>query len=159
MTIVHGYLAAGDGPRRGGDRPRITVLLDYDTLAAQVGAGTLVDSGQRLPAGELRRLACDADILPVILGSDSQLLDVGRTTRLFSGDLRQALVTRDRGCVFPGCARTSADCDAHHLVPWWAGGPTSLENGALVCPTHHRLVEPDPAGTHTPDPLNAGTCA
>jgi len=89
-------------------------------------------------------LACDADILPAVLGSDSHILDVGRTTRLFTGDLRQAITIRDRGCVFPGCDREPRDCDAHHIVPWTLGGPTSIDNAALVCPTHHRLVEPDP---------------
>lgn len=151
MTVVHGYLAGGTGPRHGGDRPRVTVVLDYDTLAAAVGAATLAGTGDRIPAGELRRLACDADILPAVLGSESQLLDLGHTTRLFTGDLRQAIALRDRGCVFPGCPRPPADCDAHHLIPWWAGGPTSLDNAALVCPSHHRLVEPDPPGTHTPE--------
>ena len=71
---------------------------------------------------EARRLACDADILPAVLGSDSQLLDLGRTTRLFAGDLRQAIVLRDRGCVFPGCHRDPRDCDAHHIRPWTATG-------------------------------------
>jgi len=71
-------------------------------------------------------------------------LDLGRTTRLFTGDLRQAITIRDRGCVFPGCDRVPRDCDAHHIKPWTAMGPTSFDNAALVCPTHHRLVEPDP---------------
>jgi len=89
-------------------------------------------------------LACDADILPAVMGSDSQILDLGRTTRLFTGDLRQAITIRDRGCVFPGCDREPRDCDAHHIKPWTANGPTSFDNAALVCPAHHRLVEPDP---------------
>ena len=88
-------------------------------------------------------MACDADILPAVLGSDSQILDVGRTTRLFTGDLRQAITVRDPGCVFPGCDREPRDCDAHHIVPWMQNGPTGMDNAALVCPTHHRLVEPD----------------
>jgi len=78
------------------------------------------------------------------MGSDSQILDLGPTTRLFTGDLRQAITIRDRGCVFPGCNREPRDCEAHHIKPWTAMGSTSLDNGALVCPTHHRLVEPVP---------------
>jgi len=144
MTLVHAYSASGQAPRHGGDRPRVVVLVNYEDLLRGVGGATLLASNTRISSGEARRLACDADILPAVLGSDSQLLDLGRTTRLFAGDLRQAIVVRDRGCVFPGCHREPRDCDAHHIRPWTANGPTSLDNGALVCPTHHRLVEPDP---------------
>jgi hypothetical protein len=144
MTLVHAYQAGGAGPRNGGDRPRVTVLVNYQDLLRGVAGATLLGSGTRISPSEARRLACDADILPAVLGSDSQILDLGRTTRLFTGDLRQAIALRDQGCVFPGCHREPRDCDAHHLTPWTAGGPTSFDNGALVCPTHHRLVEPDP---------------
>jgi Domain of unknown function (DUF222) len=144
MTLVHAYHAGGHGPRHGGDRPRVTVLVTYDDLLRGVAGATLLGSNTRISPSEARRLACDADILPAVLGSDSQLLDLGRSTRLFAGDLRQAIVLRDRGCVFPGCHRDPRDCDAHHITPWTAMGPTSLDNGALLCPTHHRLVEPDP---------------
>ncbi len=82
--------------------PRVVVLVDYDDLVRSVAGATLMGSNTRISPSEARRLACDADILPVVLGSDSQILDVGRTTRLFTGDLRQAIAVRDRGCVFPG---------------------------------------------------------
>jgi len=144
VTLVHSYAAGGDAPRHGGDRPRVVVLVDYDDLVRSVAGATLMGSNTRITPPEARRLACDADILPVVLGTDSQILDVGRTTRLFTGDLRQAITVRDRGCVFPGCDREPRDCDAHHIVPWTLGGSTSFDNAALVCPTHHRLVEPDP---------------
>ncbi len=144
MTLVHVYLAGGDGPRSGGDRPRVTVVVNYDDLIRGVAGATLLGSNTRISAAEARFLACDADILPAVMGSRSQLLDLGRSTRLFTGDLRQAIVLRDGGCVFPACHREPRDCDAHHIKPWQDGGPTSYDNGALVCPTHHRLVEPDP---------------
>ena len=143
MTLVHAYSAGGDAPQHSGDRPRVVVLIDYDNLVRSVAGATLMGSNTRISPSEARRLACDADILPVVLGSDSQILDVGRTTWLFTGDLRQAITVRDRGCVFPGCDREPRDCEAHHIVPWTLGGPTSIDNAALVCPTHHRLVEPD----------------
>jgi len=110
MTLVHAYSAGGQGPRHGGDRPRVTVLVNYDDLLRGVAGATLLGSNTRISPSEARRLACDADILPAVLGSDSQLLDLGRTTRLFAGDLRQAIVLRDRGCVFPGCHRDPRDC-------------------------------------------------
>ena len=131
-------------PVSGGDRPRVSVLLDYDTLVSGTGAATLLGSGEPIPATTARHLACDADIIPVVLNSTGAVLDVGRTQRLFPRDVRHALEVRDRGCVFPNCDAPPQRCEAHHLTPWHLGGSTSAANGALVCRHHHRLVEPDP---------------
>ena len=86
----------------------------------------------------MRRLACDAAILPAVLGSTGQTLDVGRQRRLITGPLRRALVLRDRGCAFPGCDRPPRWCDAHHIHHWADGGTTSLTNAVLLCGHHHR---------------------
>ncbi len=130
-------------PRHGGDRPHLVVLIDYlDLLADCRGAG-LAD-GTRLTAGQLRQHACDAGVLPVILGGPSGVLDVGREQRLVTPDIRHALQVRDKGCVFPGCDRPAVDCDAHHITPWAHGGPTALSNLCLLCKHHHNLLEPDP---------------
>jgi len=61
--------------------------------------------------------------------------------------IRATLELRDGGCVFPGCTTPARDCDAHHIIPWWAGGPTSLWNLVVLCPHHHGTVEP----SHNPD--------
>ncbi|HSO69116.1 MAG TPA: DUF222 domain-containing protein [Arachnia sp.] len=140
--------AAGNGtlPSHGVDRPQVHITLDLDTLTSGVGEVVLLGAGgvDGLSAGEARRLACDARLIPMVLGTPSRPLDVGRTHRLFTPAIRAALVERDQGCVFPGCAATPAVCEAHHIAPWWAGGATCLANGVLLCPFHHRLVEPDP---------------
>ncbi|MFG1867067.1 HNH endonuclease signature motif containing protein [Micromonospora arborensis] len=101
------------------------------------GAGTL-DTGLHLTPETVRRLACDASILPAVLGGASQPLDVGRQRRLITGPLRRALVLRDRGCAFPGCDRPPRWCDAHHIHHWANGGPTCLANAVLLCGHHHR---------------------
>ena len=100
----------------------------------------LLDSGGTLSAAELRRLACDAGITPLVLGGPSEVLDYGRTRRSFPQAPRRALVVRDRGCIAPGCDRAPADCDAHHQTEWDSGGPTDLDNGALLCPYHHQQI-------------------
>jgi hypothetical protein len=87
-----------------------------------------------------RRLACDALITRVITDGASQPLDVGRRTRTTPPAIRTALVTRDRGCAFPGCDRPPAWTDAHHLHHWANGGPTALDNLVLLCRRHHRAV-------------------
>jgi Domain of unknown function (DUF222)/HNH endonuclease len=87
------------------------------------------------------RLQAAMALLPPILGgAPSQPLDVGRASRVITPAQRSALAVRDRGCVFPDCARPLAWCEGHHLVHWADGGPTDLANLTLVCRAHHRAV-------------------
>jgi hypothetical protein len=135
-------------PESHGATPRVTVTVDYDTLRTDLGetesqAG-LVDLDSALSAAAVRRLACDAELLPVVLGSRSQVLDVGRSSRLVTPGIWLALVTRDRRCAFPGCTRMPIACDAHHVRHWADGGATSLDNLVLVCRTHHTVLHTTP---------------
>src|SRR5690606_9295833 len=93
-----------------------------------------------ISAAELRRLACEAGILPAVLGGTSQILDVGRERRLHTTAQRIALAHRDGGCAFPGCDRPPGWTEAHHIEPWSHGGPTTVDNGVLLCAPHHRLM-------------------
>ncbi|WP_328381034.1 HNH endonuclease [Micromonospora zamorensis] len=132
-------LRTGQLPENGGDRPQLVVTVSLDELVNGVRAGTL-ETGTPLTPGAIRRLACDAGVLPAVLGGDSQVLDVGRQRRLFNGPLRRALVLRDGGCAFPGCDRPSRWCDGHHVRHWADGGATVLGNAVLLCGYHHRLI-------------------
>lgn len=159
VAMVNQHTQQALAPMNGGDRPRIVLTMSYDRLIAQathagligdgqIGAGDVGAGGRLLSTGDpvapsqLRHLLCDAEILPVVLGGASEILDVGRADRLAKGPLRAALDVRDQGCVFPGCDKAPSACQAHHLIPWWAGGDTAMSNLALVCPHHHRIVEP-----------------
>jgi Domain of unknown function (DUF222)/HNH endonuclease len=143
VEIIHAYQTTGTAPAAGGDRPRINVTIDLATLQGQLGHATL-GNGAPISAGEARRLACDAHLLPVVLDGPSAPVDVGRDHRLVTGALRLALTARDRGCCYPGCERPPTGCEAHHIQPWWSGGRTALDNTALLCRHHHQLVEPNP---------------
>lgn len=132
-------LHAGDLPTAGGVRPHVTLTIDADWLAARVGAG-LLDTGHALAVDTVRRFACDAAVSTMLVDRTGQPLDVGRAQRLFPAPIRCALTQRDRGCAFPGCTRPPAWADAHHIVFWADGGPTSLDNGVLLCGHHHRLI-------------------
>ncbi|MGW9549879.1 DUF222 domain-containing protein [Citricoccus zhacaiensis] len=88
----------------------------------------------------VRALACDADILPVVMGGSGQVLDVGRTQRLFPHRLRRAITARDGGCASPGCTIPAPWCEVHHIQWWTHGGVTSVDNGVLLCSRHHHAV-------------------
>ncbi|WP_328848406.1 HNH endonuclease signature motif containing protein [Micromonospora zamorensis] len=130
-------LRTGELPDHGGDPAQVVVTTSYDGLTRQLSAGVL-DLGLHLTPETVRRLACDAAILPAVLNSTGQPLDLGRQRRLITGPLRRALVLRDRGCAFPGCDRPPRWCDAHHIHHWADGGPTNLNNAVLLCGHHHR---------------------
>ncbi|MEU8162782.1 DUF222 domain-containing protein [Micromonospora parva] len=130
-------LRTGELPEHGGEPAQIVVTTSFDVLTRQLDAGTL-DTGPRVTSEAVRRLACDAAILPAVLDGSGQTLDVGRQRRLVTGPLRRALVLRDRGCAFPGCDRPPRWCDAHHIRHWADGGSTSLANSVLLCAHHHR---------------------
>ncbi len=137
-------LGGVDLPRQGGERPQLNVTVDFDVLNQKLGSGTL-DTGHPLSAQSIRRLACDAAILPVVLGREGVVLDVGRSRRLFTGSLRRAVVLRDRGCAFPGCDRKPRWCEVHHIISWADGGLTCLANAVLLCRFHHHVIH-EPGG-------------
>lgn len=119
-------------------------LLTVTTTLAELqdglsGAGRL-DTDGTLSAATLRQLACDALLVPAVLGEPSEVLDLGRTTRVWNRAQRRAVALRDRGCVAPGCDRPPENCQVHHCWHWSDGGPTDLCNAALLCGFHHRMV-------------------
>ncbi|MDQ0863641.1 HNH endonuclease signature motif containing protein [Arthrobacter globiformis] len=103
------------------------------------GSGTFTYTGP-VTASTIRKIACDADIIPVLLGSEGRILDVGRTTRIFPPHIRKALNARDQGCAFPNCTIPAPWCEAHHITYWSQGGTTSTYNGVLLCTHHHHLI-------------------
>jgi hypothetical protein len=112
------------------------VTIDQTKLTADLAEAGLT-TGTPITAGEARRLACGAGILPAVLGGRSQPLDLGRTRRLFSAAQRKALAIRDRQCRAEGCDVPAAWTEAHHLEPWSTGGKTDLDQGVLLCSFHH----------------------
>ncbi|WP_404386539.1 HNH endonuclease [Knoellia locipacati] len=122
----------------------------------RTGCGQVLASraqGTILAPAVVRRLACDADVLPVVLGSEGEVLDLGRAVRLFSRGQRRALWTRDGGCTYPGCDMPAGWSRAHHVVHWVDGGRSDLENAALLCQRHHTFVHDRRliATVHPPD--------
>ncbi|MCP2200686.1 HNH endonuclease signature motif containing protein [Lentzea flava] len=137
--LIDLMLRADQLPEHGGEPVTLTLTMAYRDLAEQTGHAVL-DNGERIPADQVRQLACSAGIIPMVMGGRSQPLDVGRRSRLFTAGIRRALVARDHGCAFPGCSRPPKHCDAHHIHHWADGGDTRIDNGVLLCRHHHTLI-------------------
>jgi hypothetical protein len=121
-----------------GNAATIVAHIDLDDLVAGVGAATL-DGGVRISAGEIRRLACEASILPLVMSGDSVPLDLGRGQRLHSRHQRIALSASHDSCAVAGCERPFAWCEIHHhRLSWGNDGRTDLDNGLPLCGYHHR---------------------
>ncbi len=124
-----------------GERPKVVVTVDLPTLTgAQPGLAIGGTRAVPLSAEAARRRCCDAGITRVITDGPSLVLDVGRSTRTVSPQLRTAITTRDQHCRFPGCHAPPRFGEIHHLIHWTRGGPTDRANLVLLCWRHHRLV-------------------
>ncbi len=133
------HLPTDQLPKHGAANASIVVTIDDEKLKTAVGEATLT-TGTTISAAQARRLACNAGLLPMVLGGDSAILDLGLTQRLFDRYQRITLAVRDQGCIFPGCDRPPAWTEAHHIDSWLDGGPTNLSNGCLLCHFHHHLI-------------------
>ena len=128
-------------PTRHGTRPTVTITMALETLERRLGApAAFLDWSGPISAEAARRLACDARVIPVVLGANGQPLDVGRASYPVTQAIWRALVARDGGCAFNGCDRPPEWTEAHHTIHWADGGTTSVENCCLLCDHHHRVI-------------------
>ncbi|WP_250246808.1 HNH endonuclease signature motif containing protein [Aeromicrobium sp. Leaf245] len=149
-TLVE-HIPADSLPSNGGVSAVVTVNLDLDTLMGGVKAAGLSD-GTRISAGEARRLACSAQIVPMVLNGKPLPLDLGSANRYFNRSSRRAMEKRDGGCTTPGCDRDARWTEAHHLNPYAISKTTDIRDGALLCPFHHhRAHEQGWVGRINPD--------
>jgi len=122
-----------------GVKTTVVVRMDVSDLESGLGVGEIDGMPQPVSIGALRQAAADAEIIPAVLGGESDVLDWGRARRLFTQTQRFALVERDGGCAW--CNAPPSWCEAHH-IRWWErdAGPTDLANGVLMCTRcHHRI--------------------
>jgi hypothetical protein len=137
--LARGYLDHGATPDVGGEKPHIVVHVDWDALQGLPGRLHETPDGQVLNLEAIRALACDSSVSRIVFGPDSEILDAGRKTRVWSPAQRRAIVARDRHCTAPGCERPARWCDVHHIDHWADDGETSVDRGRLLCRFHHTL--------------------
>lgn len=137
--LARSFLDGAGSPVVGGERPHLNVHVDLPSLG---GNGSLheTDDGIVLDPTLIDQISCDASVSRIVFGPRSEVLDVGRKTRVIPPALRRAVIARDRHCVAPGCRRSASWCDIHHKIPWSEGGETNIDNIAVVCRYHHTLL-------------------
>jgi hypothetical protein len=138
--LARHYLETCETPEVGGERPHINVVCDLDALRRISGGRHETEDGDVLTVETLQMLACDSSVSRIVLGPRSEVIDVGRRTRVISAALRRAVIARDRHCTHPGCERPARWCDVHHEEHWADGGPTNSANCRLLCRYHHTLT-------------------
>ncbi len=143
----NGGAGIGTGRRRGADPsarvPEATVLIDHRTLVDGLHDFSIceLEDGTSIPISTMRRLLCDCEVLPVVLGSRGEALDAGRSSRTVTRSQRRALRAMYRTCASPDCTVAFGVCRIHHLRWWWRDlGPTDLDNLIPLCERHHHLV-------------------
>jgi hypothetical protein len=128
-------------PSTGGTDATVVITME---LAALMGGlkPAVLDTGETISAAQARLLACQASLIPLVLGTTkSEVLDQGRATRFFTRSQRIRLGYRDGGCTAEGCDWPPGMCHAHHDRTWVAGqGGTDTSNGRLLCPRHHARI-------------------
>ncbi|HSS93526.1 MAG TPA: DUF222 domain-containing protein [Candidatus Dormibacteraeota bacterium] len=161
VEAAHRLLDGGRLPRVGTQRPHLHVTTSLDTLLGLAGAPAAnLEYSLPISARAVERIACDCAVTRILLGSDSAVIDVGRSRRVMTPAQRHALNVRDKGCRWPGCDRPATSTSGHHLVHWTKGGSTDLPNLLLLCYRHHwmaheggwQLVKTDDGGFITVPP-------
>jgi hypothetical protein len=155
LDLVTRAVGAPEGvPRQA--KTSVVVTIGLDVLQGHCRGAGLTMAGEILTTDTVRRMACEAELIPVVLGTNGEVLDQGMGRRLFDRAQIRHLWIRDGHCTFPGCSKPAAWTDAHHLVHWLDGGPTDISNAALLCRAHHTVVHRERyagaviEGTHGP---------
>jgi hypothetical protein len=122
--------------------PELYVVADLQTLTDGLHQRSICElsDGTPLPVATVRRLCCDATIIPIVLGATGEVLDAGRELRVANRAQRRALRAMYRTCAHPDCDIAFDHCRIHHVIAWERFGPTDLDNLLPLCSRHHHLV-------------------
>jgi hypothetical protein len=138
--LARGFLDGSETPMVGGERPHINIHVDLAGLTGQPGGMHETGDGFVLDPFAVAQIVCDASVSRIVFGPNSEVLDVGRKTRVIPAALRRAVIARDRHCVVRGCKHPARWCDVHHLISWADGGETVITNLCLLCRYHHTQI-------------------
>ncbi len=138
--LARNFLDHGETPTVGGERPHVNVLVDWAALTGIAGGRHEIEDAEVVDLDTVRKIPCDSSVCRIVFGPPSEILDVGRRTRVIPPALRRAMIARDRHCTWSGCGRNPRWCDVHHIRHWADGGLTVPDNLRLLCRYHHTLA-------------------
>jgi hypothetical protein len=140
--IIDLAINAADAPSQGGEAVHLYATVTLDQLRDTSHPQTPVDFGvTKTTLSHIQRLACDVAMIPVVLNANGAPAHIAIKKRLADQRLRRAAQLRDGPtCAANNCTVPASRCHFHHITPWAAGGPTTLNNGTLLCPHHHRMI-------------------
>ncbi|WP_147304034.1 HNH endonuclease signature motif containing protein, partial [Subtercola boreus] len=131
-------------PRLNGAAPTVNVHATLEDVISGRGIGWIDGLTEPVPASTIETLLCHSDVITTLFGEHGQVLQHGKTRRLFTAAQNRALAARDGGCVWPSCDAPPSWCESHHVEGWQTKthqpGRTDLDNGALLCHFHHSHV-------------------
>jgi hypothetical protein len=136
-NLCRDWLDNGTTPTVGGDKPHVVLHADVPAPRGIAGGLHETEDGDIVDVDTLRMVACDCSLTRIVLGPDSEVLDVGRKTRVWTTAQRRAIIARGRHCQGPGCRAKPRYCDIHHLDHWADLGTTTVEKGKLLCRPCH----------------------
>lgn len=134
--------SAGGSPDSVAGSARLPIVPGGARVGLSTGLPPVTtEDGVPVPWSQVARILCDADLSRLVMNAQSEVVDLGRTVRTYSGIQRRAVIARDEVCAYPLCAKPARWCEVHH-IDWWRrdDGPTSVENGVLLCVHHHHVV-------------------
>jgi len=147
--------AAAAPPNTKRPVPTVNVVIDAATCAAFANDQPLhpdryhdiisrTDRGHRVHPNDIINTTLWALIRRVVIDTKGVVIDLGRRSRLFTGNAREAVMLLEPTCVWTGCDQPATWCHADHLEGWHHNrGPTKPSNGAPLCPRHNYLKEQD----------------
>lgn len=141
VELATHLMDSGSLPSTRRERTHVQITTSLETLLGLAGAAA-ADMEFALPitTRTVQRFACSGSVTRILLSGTSQVIDVGRKTRVVPAALSKAVIARDRHCQWPGCDRRPSFSEEHHLIPWAEGGPTDLDHLCLLCYRHHWMV-------------------
>ncbi len=140
VDMVRLAVDADPGKLFGMRRPAVRVVVTEHTLTHDGGHGFLEGDSQPISRESINRFVCDTGFIGIKFDRNHQVIDLGRTQRLFTEPQRLAISVRDGGCMFAGCTKAPSACEVHHIAEWRNGGQTDARDGVLLCRHHHMLL-------------------
>lgn len=143
VALVDGSaMAKSDSLSSHNARAEVLVVIDYQTLINGLHEHSVLHTGfgTELPLETIRRMACEAEVIPIVLNRKGVVLDIGRGSRLASRYQRLALSAMYTHCAIPNCHVSINRCQPHHIHYWRNDGRTDMNNLVPLCVTHHRNV-------------------